>query len=502
MKKHIRLLSLLLVVVMLLPLASCGNDETVSGDGSAIVMSYGDFNLSEKDYMYIVSLFKTQLIDTYQGYFSQYGVSYSEEDILAMQMSEELTFAQYIEEVSIEFSQQMLIFEQLCKDAGITITDQEDIDMVNGYLEDMEYAYGGEDLFNIELTKLGLSRSSIERYLKANILYELIFDYRYGENGVAAVPAEKINEYFLANYYHYDGALYAYADYSTGEDFTFEFTDAEIATHFAEDYVKVRHILYKTVDKSNKKLPEDKIAEKKAKAEAALAALQSGEKVLDDFKSETEDSGYEYIFTYGSMVEAFEKASFEMEIGEFRVVETEYGFHVIEKLEKTDEDLNGKPNDKGELTGGYKKAVIASLSSGKIRSEALDLFDKLKSGEVKEYPTETDAKPYYLYLKPSLIDKNETTYASFIELVSGIKTNEFAEKNFADEATYIVRRLPLTVEDMTADIYASIEDDMAFEEFGEYVRSFYDKVQVNNELLDKFDVVTIKMLDENLYLLG
>jgi len=349
---------------------------------------------------------------------------------------------------------------------------------------------------------LGITKSAIERYLNANVYYSLIHDYRYGENGIAAIPAERVYEDFTENYYHYDGALYAYTDFNSNEAFTFEFDEEEIKAYFDTKFVKVRHILYKTVDSKNQKLSEEEIANKKEKAEAALAAIQSGEKTLDDLKSETEDSGYEYTFTYGAMVKPFETASFEMEIGDVRLVETEYGFHIIEKLEKTDEDFNGKPDENGKTKGGYKDATIAAMSAQKIRDEALDTLSKLNSGEIDKYPEETDEKEYYIYMKPSFIKKNDSNNEEFIKVISEIEENKFEEEEYPTDGTYIIRRLPISKENITADIYKTIEDNLALTAFTEYVQSFYDKITVNNELLDKFDILTVPMLDSNLYTIG
>ena len=331
-----------------------------------------------------------------------------------MQMTEDTTFAQYIEEISIEFAQQMLVFEKLCGDANLTITNQADINQINSFIEDLEYSYGGEDLFEIELARLGLSRYSIERYLRSEFYYSLIREYRYGENGIAQIPAEKVHEKFLNEYLHYDGALFAYVDYNTGAAYTFEYTDEEARAYFESDFVKVRHILYKTVDSSNVKLSDEKVAQKKSKAEAAFNAIKNDGKTLDDYKSETEDSGYEYVFTRGRMVENFEKAAFEMEVGEVRLVETEYGYHIIEKLEKTEEDFSGKTDADGKTTGGNKANAISAMSADKIRAEALDLFEKLQSGEVKEYPAKDSEKAYYIPLEANFIKKDDANYSSFI----------------------------------------------------------------------------------------
>lgn len=502
MKKQTRFIAIVLVIAMLFAFASCSEESSSGGAEGEVLLTYGEYTLSEKDYMYILSMFKSQMIDYYQAYFSQYGVSYSEAEILEMKMDEETTFAEYIEDISLEFAQQMLVFEKLCGDANLSITNQTDIDKINGFMQDLEYSYGGEDLFEIELARLGLSRYSIERYLRSEFYYSLIRDYRYGDNGVAKIPEEKVHEKFLKEYLHYDGALFAYVDYNSGSAYSFEFTDEEARAFFDTEFVKVRHVLYKTVDSSNKKLSDEKIAEKKAKAEQALEAIKSGEKTLDDFKKDTEDSGYEYVFTRGKMVENFEKASFEMEVGEVRLVETEYGFHLIEKLAKTEEDFSGTTSDDGKTTGGNKSAVLKAMTADQIRAEALVVFEKLKNGELKEYPEKDKEKEYYIPLEANFIKKSDTNYATFIEMLDKIEEGKYAEKNFVGDATYVIRRLPMSEKDITASIYTSIEDELTLTEFSEYIQSFYDKIELNEELLSKFDVVTIPKLDGELYTFG
>lgn len=502
MKKQTRLVAFLLVIVMLFTFTACSEESSSGGAEGEVLLTLGEYTLSEKDYMYILSMFKSQMIDYYQAYFSQYGVSYGEAEILGMKMDENTTFAKYIEDISLEFAQQMLVFEKLCGDANLSITNQTDIDKIDGFMKDLEYSYGGEDLFEIELARLGLSRYSIERYLRSEFFYSLIRDYRYGDNGIAKIPSEKVHDKFLKEYLHYDGALFAYVDYKDGSAYTFEYTDDEVKAFFDTEFVKVRHILYKTVDSSNKKLPDEKVAEKKAKAEAALAAIQSGEKSLDDYKKDTEDAGYEYIFTYGRMVKNFETAAFEMNVGDVRLVETEHGFHIIEKLEKTEEDFLGKTSDDGKTSGGNKSNVIKAMTAKQIRSEALDLFAKLQSGEVKEYPAKDTEKAYYIPLEPNFIKKDDTNYASFIEMLNEIEEGKYGEKNFVNDATYVIRRLPMSSSDISASIYTNIEDELIMTEFSEYIKSFYDKIELKEDLLAKFDVVTIPKLDGELYTFG
>ena len=191
-----------------------------------------------------------------------------------------------------------------------------------------------------------------------------------------------------------------------------------------------------------------------------------------------------------------------MQAGEVRVVETEYGYHVIEKQVLTDEDFLGEKQSDGSYKNGYKDQTVTEMSKDKINKEALALKESLVNGEATEFPKESKDKAYYLNMQPSVIDKNDENYASFIEVVSKLKENEYGVHNVTREGTYVIKRLPISETDLSETVYAAIEEDLAFTSFTEYTRSFYDKVTINNTVLDKFDVVALPMLDSELYTFG
>jgi len=117
--------------------------------------------------------------------------------------------------------------------------------------------------------------------------------------------------------------------------------------------VNVRHILAEfkggTTDSNNEKVySEDEKAEAKARAEKALKAWTDGEKTEESFaalvKEHSDDDGsvengglYENVFP-GQMVTAFNDWCFDAErkAGDYEIVETEYGYHVIYFVETTD----------------------------------------------------------------------------------------------------------------------------------------------------------------------
>ena len=99
----------------------------------------------------------------------------------------------------------------------------------------------------------------------------------------------------------------------------------------SDDYIRVMHILY-------------------ADEATAKGVLENAKTATDEefynLAQSAEDGGMigntaGYCFTYGMMVEPFEKASFELEVGETSdLVKSDYGYHIIRRLEKSEDYIN------------------------------------------------------------------------------------------------------------------------------------------------------------------
>ncbi len=496
MKCLFRMILVVLSLLLVLSSIGCaGDDSDATADNAintkGVVMSYGDETLDAKEFRFIAAYIKDNVVYNQQYYLQQYtGVTYTEDQILAMEADEERTIGEYIEDYAIEFSQQLLVIKALCNEANIIITEQEDLDEIEDYISEIEAAFGGEDYFEIELSGLGFSRSGIVKLREYSYLYDLLFDARYGKNGTAKLPEVDVKKYFVENYIRCDGAFYSYYDESA--HIKYEYTDEEIADYFENNFVKVRHILYLTKD-----LSKEKSEEKKQKANDAFNAIKSGDKSFDDFIKENEDSRSEYVFTYGEMVKPFEDASFEMQIGEVRLVETEYGFHIVEKLSKTTEDLVGKVGDDGKTTGGVKDKAVEKMSEDVIRSEALETLKKLQNGELSEYPKKNDDKKYYNVIESTFLKKDDTNNQFFIKAFEKQEKDTYFECELY--GTYILRNLTFTGDDITSSIYSSIEETLSIEAFYEYVQSFYDDVQIDEDKIEQIQILKLPSLSNSFF---
>lgn len=135
--------------------------------------------------------------------------------------------------------------------------------------------------------------------------------------------------------------------------------------------VTAKHVLIKTVDDMNQPLPDATIQEKKALAEDILQRAKDGEDMSELAKEYTEDpgsleTGGEYTFGRGEMVEEFEQAAFDGKDGEVwpELVETVFGYHII----KTE---SHNPANEEEM----KKAYIENEKIGFINTEFQSMIE-------------------------------------------------------------------------------------------------------------------------------
>jgi len=149
------------------------------------------------------------------------------------------------------------------------------------------------------------------------------------------------------------------------------------------DRVKARHLLLMTTGK-----PPEEEAKIKAKAEDLLKQGKAGGNVAELAKKNSEDPGskdkggdLDWVVK-GQTVPEFEKALFGLKPNEISgVVKTQYGFHIIQALEKQDAHLKTLDEVRAELSTELKK----QLGQDQIQS-ALDTA----VAELKKNPQQVD----------------------------------------------------------------------------------------------------------------
>jgi len=169
-----------------------------------------------------------------------------------------------------------------------------------------------------------------------------------------------------------------------------EVSDAELRAAYNQNLdryrtperVKVRHILIKTNDKPKEELPKleakanDILKQVKAGGDFAALAKQHS----DDPGSKDKGGVYEGVVR-GQMVPAFEQAAFSlkpMEVG--NLVKTEYGFHILQVLEKEHAKLKPFEEVKAELATERKREAVFARMQSSIDQARAELAKNPKNG--------------------------------------------------------------------------------------------------------------------------
>lgn len=141
--------------------------------------------------------------------------------------------------------------------------------------------------------------------------------------------------------------------------------------------VHVRHILLKTAEK-----PKEEIPKIRARAEELLKQLRAGADFAELARKNSEDSGSAEKggdlgwIVRGQTVKAFEDAAFTLRPKELSgVISTEYGFHILQVLEKEAARLKPFEEVKEELARERKRQQVFELMQ-KLADEAAAELNK------------------------------------------------------------------------------------------------------------------------------
>jgi peptidyl-prolyl cis-trans isomerase D len=200
---------------------------------------------------------------------------------------------------------------------------------------------------------------------------------------------EEINAYYLKNKGFYNvpetrNVQLIVADQAKVGD-TIQVTDAQVQDYYnahKEDYrkperVHARHILLSIANK-----PKDEVPKIQAQAEALDKQVKAGGDFADLAKKNSQDPGSAQKggdlgwVSRGQMVKNFEDAVFTLKPNEIsNVVSTEYGFHIIQVLEKEPAHL--------ETLDEVKPAIVLALKSQTVFERMQELADKAHAELVK-----------------------------------------------------------------------------------------------------------------------
>lgn len=281
-------------------------------------------------------------INMFNSYYGLYGELVGDDGQILWdeELEEGVTVSQQVTadtENSIKF---YAAIENLSKEQGIELTEEDKTAMAENLAASVEQL-GGQEAFDENLSRMGLSQESYERISGDTFLFEHLKE-------LVQDPASEL-----------------YMDPADS------------------DSAYVDHILLPTVDTTtNEPLSEEEIAQNYAKAQELLAqlGLSSGDvealftQLAEEYGQDpgrAAENGY-LINPDTNFVQEFKDAAFALQPGQISdIVESSYGYHILLRKELTDEQIATVAEE--HLTGTILQERIDNAQVK--RSEKLDGID-------------------------------------------------------------------------------------------------------------------------------
>ena len=271
----------------------------------SVVLKLGDIEITDSMYGYWLASYKTQIVE--------YSIGYDDPSVWEMVVDDKgTTFADlFLTDVNDTVNQMLkavYIYYENNDVVSKEITDEVDAQM-NSAIS----SCGNEEGLNLVLSNFYFDKDHLKKVFEIEEITNQTYMGLFGENGTNVIEDKEINKYFDDN------------------------------------YAKAQHVffdlLYKT-DSSGEyvNLSEDEITQKTALSNEVWEKIQNKTLKYDDaikqYSDDLEENDAGFVFTDGDYVKEFTSVVFEMEIGEIRKVQTEFGVHIIRKLALAGTDLS------------------------------------------------------------------------------------------------------------------------------------------------------------------
>lgn len=357
--RTIRVLCAVMALILCLGgMAGCSSsgDVVMELDGQSITANMYAFWLSRYKaffvYYYMNNTDDTQMWDTP---IDESGTTLNE------------TFTGYVKDNARTYVAALYLYNQY----GLKLSDSAKTE-IEADLAELVSAAGSKSALNAELANYAVNYDILKEIYTIEAKVNQLQNYMFADNGPNALTDAQKDDYYTSNY-----ARIKHIFVSTG---------AKYVTDEKGDYTTDENGDILTVE-----LTEEEKAAQKAKAEEVVAKLTAGEDFETLLPTYTEDTATGiypngYYFTRSSnYVDEVIEATFEMEVGEWRCVESELGYHIIKRLALEDGgyDLQVNTDFFSDFTSNltvqaFTAALEPYMQEVKVYDEVADLYS-LKS---------------------------------------------------------------------------------------------------------------------------
>lgn len=351
MKKNI--LSLLALVLCFIVLFT-GCSGTVKGDeeyDKTIVANIGGHEVSLAEYNLIYNL----VYNSFGQYYSAY-----DDNWFNMEIEEGRTVEHLIRETTMDQLKQMYATLELAKENKIKIDKAMKDKIAKQKEEIISQNYNDNKGYKEFIASIYTTDAAFDNYLILCEVYNSLFEKLTSKGGKVAIDDKTLEKEFLKE---------------------------------NEDKWRVQHILISTQEETDE---EGNVTKEAKSDEEALKIAKDVIKKLDkgeDFNSiidkYDEDPGMAkdkyYLFGVGEMVEEFEEASKNLNIGEYtkEPVKTSYGYHIIKRyaIDTTIDEFQAYKNE--QLQTKVVEIITNKIESMKssFDDQAIDTFFKKLADE-------------------------------------------------------------------------------------------------------------------------
>lgn len=350
---------------LLLALATAAVFVASCSDPGRTVLEYEKVKMGERMYGYWLSHYKYVFMHTYEH-------ASDTDEFWDSELEDGQTAEEYLNAVALEDIKRYVAGAWLFDYMGLGVSSDMKKGVENGINDICDMMFDGDgEAFEAHLSSLGIDRDILYDAYIMDLKVETVREYLYGVNGVISVPDSDRMEYLKKNYVRIEH-IYINNKYKLAVDENGEYVADE-------DGMGTRV-----------EMTEEEVAEAEKKITAVRTGIDAGTDFDTLWHEYSEDQLYPdgyYLLPSTPFIPEVVEASFELEIGETKELETEYGTHFIKRLE-----MDGTPwNDDGsdDFFTDFEdnmRAYLFSVMVGETAKNVTVVDELVKEYSIRDVP--------------------------------------------------------------------------------------------------------------------